>query len=70
MDLLDKVIEALGLPIVATVGAVAADLVFRLFKTKKPKSILLAIGVGARKLGELCAKLDELVTKIVPQRTE
>lgn len=57
MELLDKVLEVLSSPAVATGLIIAFELVLRVLKTSKPVSLFIAAGALAEKAALLVLKV-------------
>jgi hypothetical protein len=47
---------------------IAVEFAFRMFKSKKPLSMMYLVADGFKKVGELCSKIGILLDKILPQR--
>ena len=69
MEFLEKALELLTSAegMTATI-AVVLEVVLRLFKSEKPRSILIFVGGAAIKVGAILVKLGDLLDKVVPQR--
>lgn len=71
MEFLDKALEFLtSLGGASATITVVLEFAFRLFKTKKPLSVLHVIAKVAHKVADVIGKIADLLDKVLPQNAE
>lgn len=68
MELAHKILDFLNSGAGITTATLALELVLRVVKTEKPKSILLGISGVLKAAIAVAAKLDSFLDKVVPQQ--
>lgn len=67
-EIITKALELLSSAEGASVTiAIVLEVVFRLFPSEKPKSVILLIASVAKGIGEVLIKFSDLVNKVIPQ---
>lgn len=68
---MDKIMQiAQSLQGQVMIGAVIAEMIFRLIKTDKPLSIAHLVASSLHKVAEVCKMVADFLDKILPQRTK